>query len=100
AITGGWVALALAVRGLREAGVPAEALRLPVAAVSAGVVDGEGRLDLDYAEDSRAEMDVNVVMTAAGEIVEVQGTAEGRPIGRPALDELLDLAAGGIRALL
>lgn len=100
AITGGYVALALALRQLAAEGVPDAALRHAVAAVSVGIVDDELRLDLDYAEDSSAAMDVNVVMTSAGEIVEVQGTAEGRPIGRADLDRLLDLAAAGIRDLL
>mgnify|MGYP000297666533 CR=1 FL=1 len=70
------------------------------AAVSVGIIDGEARLDLPYAEDSRAEVDVNVVMTDAGEFVEVQGTAEQRPISRAALDGLLDLAAAGIADLM
>jgi ribonuclease PH len=70
------------------------------AAVSVGVLDGDYVLDLDYAEDSRADVDMNVVMTSSGQFVEVQGTAEGLPYGRDDLDALLDLAAGGIEELL
>jgi ribonuclease PH len=102
AITGAWVAIALALRRLVAAGQLASVeavLREPVAAVSVGVIDGEIRLDLPYAEDSRAEVDLNVVMTAAGSLIEVQGTAEGRPFGRPALDHMLDLATAGITEL-
>jgi len=101
AITGGYVAVALALRRLMERGlVPPEVLRTPVAAVSVGVVDGVPLLDLDYTEDSRAEVDGNVVMTAAGELVEVQFTAEGQPFDRTMLDTLLDLAEKGIEELL
>jgi len=94
-ITGGYVALAMALRG---AGVEA-ALRDSVAAVSVGLVDGEPRLDLCYEEDAGAEVDCNIVMTGDGRLVEVQGTAEGAPFDRKQLDELLDLAAGGIAQL-
>jgi len=94
-ITGGYVALALALRG---AGVEA-ALRDSVAAVSVGLVDGEPRLDLCYEEDAGAEVDCNIVMTGDGRLVEVQGTAEGAPFDREQLDELLDLAASGIAEL-
>jgi ribonuclease PH len=94
-ITGGYVALAMALRG---AGVEA-ALRDSVAAVSVGLVDGEARLDLCYEEDAGAEVDCNIVMTGAGRLVEVQGTAEGAPFDRAQLDALLDLAAGGIAEL-
>ena len=65
-----------------------------------GIVHGDPVLDLSYAEDSRAEVDFNVVMTAAGELVEVQGTAEGKPFTRQAMDGLLDLAGSGIGQLL
>jgi ribonuclease PH len=100
AVTGGYVALALALRKLIRAGkIPAEALRPAVAAVSVGIVGGELMLDLCYQEDSRADADVNVVMTAEGRFVEVQGTAEGKPFARAELDGLLDLAAVGIRQL-
>jgi ribonuclease PH len=70
-----------------------------VAAVSVGVVDGEVRLDLDYDEDSTAEVDMNVVATGDGELVEVQGTAEGKPFPRADLDRMLDAALGGIDRL-
>jgi len=101
AINGGYVALALAVQSLVEAAqVPHEALSAPVAAISVGRVDGELLLDLAYAEDSRAEMDLNVVMDAYGRFVEVQGTAEGEPVARDELDALLDLAAQGVRSVI
>jgi ribonuclease PH len=100
AITGGYVALELACRRLLDSGTIG---RLPltgsVAAVSCGVVDGEPLLDLDYPEDSAAEVDANVVMTGEGGLVEVQATAERTPLSRTHLDELLALAAGGIERL-
>ncbi len=74
-------------------------LRQAVAAISAGIVDGEALLDLAYSEDARAEVDFNVVMTEDGRFVEVQGTAEREPFDRRVLDRILDLAAGGIRSL-
>jgi ribonuclease PH len=91
AISGAWVALTLAVR---RAGLP-EPGDL-VGAVSVGIVDGERRLDLDYVEDSGAEVDMNVVMTGDGRLVEVQATAERVAFSRADLDALLDLAAAGI----
>ena len=101
AITGSYVAVALALRRLIEQGtVPPEVLRTPVAAVSVGMVDGKPLLDLDYGEDSRADVDGNVVLTAAGELIEAQFTAEGRPFDRASLDALLDLSEKGIRELL
>jgi ribonuclease PH len=100
AITGAYVALALACAALREKGqLAASPLTGSVAAVSCGMVDGEARLDLDYGEDSNAEVDANVVMTGDGGLVEVQATAERTPLSRAHLDELLALAAGGIEAL-
>jgi ribonuclease PH len=100
AITGGYIALALALRALAEDGqVPGNLLRDSVAAVSVGVIDGEARLDLSYEEDAVAEVDCNVVMTGSGRLVEVQGTAEGSPFDRGQLDELLDLAAAGVGEL-
>ncbi len=100
AITGGWVALALAVRRLRtQKKLPSEPVQRHVAAVSVGVLDGEVRLDLDYDEDSTADVDMNVVSTGEGELVEVQGTAEGRPFRREALDRMLDVAVEGILKL-
>jgi ribonuclease PH len=101
AITGAWVALTRACASLRERGVlAADPLRLGVAAVSVGVVDNAVLLDLNYAEDSQAAVDANVVMTDRGDYIEVQGTAEGKPYTRAHLDALLALADKGIRELL
>ena len=100
AITGGYIALAVAVRRLKEQGLIAGGvLRDSVAAISAGIVDGQPLLDLDYAEDSRAEVDFNVVMTGSGKLVEVQGTAEGEPFTREHLDAMVSLATTGIERL-
>jgi ribonuclease PH len=100
AITGGYVALELACRQVLDSGAIG---RLPltgsVAAVSCGIVDGLPLLDLDYPEDSAAEVDANVVMTGDGGLVEVQATAERTPLSRTHLDELLALAARGIERL-
>ncbi|HET8592507.1 MAG TPA: ribonuclease PH [Solirubrobacterales bacterium] len=100
AITGGFVALQLALAKLVETETIA---RLPldqsVAAVSVGMVDGRALCDLDYGEDSAAEVDANVVMTGDGGLVEVQTTAERTPLSRASLDELLSLAEGGIARL-
>ncbi|HEV2785248.1 MAG TPA: ribonuclease PH, partial [Solirubrobacteraceae bacterium] len=100
AISGGFVALQLALDRLIQEG---KLNRLPltgsIAAVSCGVVDGRALLDLDYSEDSSAEVDANVVMTGEGGLVEVQATAERTPLSRAHLDELLALAAGGIGRL-
>jgi ribonuclease PH len=97
AITGAFVALVLALQTMREKGLIAA---LPivdyVAATSVGIIDGVRMLDLAYDEDSRAEVDMNVVMTGSGKFIEVQGTAEALPFGRDALLELLDLAHKGI----
>jgi len=99
-ITGGFVALALACVGLQEAGaLPASPLNGTIAAVSCGVVDGVPLLDLDYVEDSSAEVDANVVMTGDGGLVEVQATAERTPLSRAHLDDLLMLAEMGIERL-
>ena len=99
-ITGGWVALRLALGSLLEAG---EIERMPlttsVAAVSVGMVDGQPLCDLDYPEDSRAEVDANVVMTGEGGLIEVQATAERTPLSRASLDEMLALAESGINRL-
>lgn len=94
-ISGGYVVLALA---LRRLGLE-RALSGQVAAISVGIVQGTSLLDLEYTEDSRAEVDFNVVATAAGTYVEVQGTAEGRPFSRAQMDQLLELADGGIGQL-
>ena len=100
AITGGYVALALAVRGLqRKKVISKQPLVRSVAAVSVGIVDGEVRLDLDYGEDSTAEVDMNVVATGDGNLVEVQGTAEGKPFPRADLDRMLEVALAGIARL-
>jgi ribonuclease PH len=99
-ITGGYVALALACKRLvEERKLKASPLTQTVAAVSCGIVDGEPLLDLDYPEDSTAEVDANVVMTGDGGLVEVQATAERTPLSRANLDALLALAQGGIEGL-
>ncbi len=101
-ITGAYVAAELAVRRLAEAGVVPgvrEILPEPVAAISVGVVDGEARLDLPYEEDARADVDMNVVMTESGKVIELQGTAENQPFSRAELDALVDLASAGIGEL-
>jgi ribonuclease PH len=100
-ITGAFVALSDACNGLVAAGrLPASPLLDYVAAVSVGIVGGAPLLDLDYAEDSACETDMNVVMTGTGGIVEIQGTAEGAPFTRAQLDALVSLAAGGIQQLV
>ena len=100
-ITGGFVALSLAVNLLLWKGMIEEnPIREYVAAVSAGKVGGKELLDLDYSEDSKAEVDFNVVMTESGRFVEIQGTAEHDPFGKPELDRMLGLAEKGIRELI
>ncbi len=100
-ITGGYVALVDAVRGLRERGlIQEDPILWQVAAVSVGIYQGTPILDLDYAEDSQAETDMNVVMNERGAYVEVQGTAEGHPFTRDELLAMLDLAEKGIALLL
>jgi ribonuclease PH len=97
AITGGWVALFLACDSLVRAGaIPVHPLTGGVAAVSVGAVDGESLLDLDYSEDVRAQVDMNVVATHDGRLVEVQGTAEGDPFSRAVMDEMMNLALAGV----
>src|SRR6476619_3099686 len=100
-ITGAFVALALALEKLRERDV-VRVIPLSdyVAATSVGIVDGETLLDLAYEDDSRAEVDMNIVKTGKGRFIEVQGTAEGQPFGRDALLSLLDLADHGIAQLV
>lgn len=102
AITGAYVALVDAVATLRDAGALAdpEPISCQIAAVSVGVVDGRVRLDLPYEEDVRAEVDMNVVATDTGTLVEVQGTAEGATFSRATLDAMLDSALGGIGQLV
>jgi ribonuclease PH len=99
-ITGGYVALALAIRRLRDEGlITKDPLTGSIAAVSCGVVKGVPLLDLDYPEDSTAEVDANVVMTGDGGLIEVQATAERTPLSRTHLDDLLALAQTGIDGL-
>jgi len=100
AITGGYVALALAVARMRAAGVlTGEALRWPVAAVSAGIVGGEARLDLAYLEDAAAATDMNCVAAGDGRFIELQGSAEQEPFSRDEMERLLTLASAGLRGL-
>ncbi len=99
-ITGAYVALSLACARLKDEGrLERSPLTGSVAAVSCGMVGGEALLDLDYSEDSTAEVDANVVMTGEGGLVEVQATAERTPLSRAHLDELLALAGAGIEQL-
>ena len=101
AITGGFVALAIAIKGLMDAGaLKTSPIEDHVAAISCGIFDGNPVADLDYAEDSNAGADANFVMTGAGNLVEVQATAEGAVFGRTELDTLLDLASAGIAELV
>jgi ribonuclease PH len=100
AITGAWVALAAALERLQERGVlTSSPLRRQVSAVSVGLVEGRALLDLDYGEDSRAEVDLNVVGDEADQLLEIQGTAEGAPFSRAQLTTMLDLAASGLAGL-
>ncbi len=96
-ITGAFIALADALRKIEGVDV---GVKEYLAAVSVGIVNGEVLLDLDYGEDSTAEVDFNVVMTQSGQLVEVQGTAEGRPFSRAEMEQLLNLAEKGIRELM
>ncbi|HET6147101.1 MAG TPA: ribonuclease PH [Polyangia bacterium] len=103
-ITGGWVALALAIRRLQVAGklpgkTPRDPIRLAVAAVSAGIVEGEARLDLPYVEDSAADVDFNFVMTDTGRFVEIQGAAERDSFSAEDYTKLVALASGGVKTL-
>jgi len=101
AITGGYVALALAIRKLTRTGeLPEGVLQNQIAAVSAGLVAGEPLLDLCYAEDSVADCDMNVVLTASGQYIEIQTSAEGSPFSRQELNTLLDYASIGVGSLL
>ena len=100
AITGGFVALVLAIRAIKGAKkLGGSVVKRHVAAVSVGVLDGAVRLDLDYGEDSTADVDMNVVATGEGELVEVQGTAEGKAFRREQLDRMIDAALTGIARL-
>lgn len=100
-ITGAWVALADAVNGLvRKGALASSPIKEAVAAVSAGIVKGEVLLDLDYSEDSAAEVDMNFVATSSGRFVEVQGTAEDEPFSVVQMDAMRDAALHGIQQLL
>src|SRR3954464_13759313 len=100
-ITGAYIALSLAVKGLVKSGkLAASPMRSHVAAVSVGIVGGVPLLDLNYSEDSTADVDFNIVMTDGGEFIEIQGTAERNPFGDSALAELLALGRKGIQELI
>lgn len=100
-ITGCWLALSEACRKMKKLGVLTDApITDFVAAVSVGIVDGKAVLDLCYEEDSKAEVDMNIVMTGSGQFVEIQGTAEGKPFDRQKMDTMLSLAQKGIRELI
>ena len=99
-ITGGFIALALALETLRRRGdLLSPCIRMPIAAISVGHIQAGHALDLVYVEDSRANVDLNVVATAKHEIVEIQGTAEGHPVPRKEIDQMVDLALSGIEQL-
>ncbi len=100
AITGAYVAAADAIALLKSQGkLTAEPIKDTVAAISVGIVGGQPRLDLEYEEDVACDADMNIVMTGSGQLIEVQGTAEGAPFSRAALTQLLDLAQAGIEQL-
>lgn len=100
AITGGYVAMAIALKKLARSGIiPPDTLKSHVAAVSTGVIEGQALLDLSYQEDSAAQVDMNIVMNSEGDFIEVQGTAEGQPFSRQLLDKMLSLAQEGIYEL-
>ena len=100
-ITGGWIALADAFdRWVADGKLESSPIKRNVAAVSVGVLDGAALLDLDYPEDVAVDVDANVVMTGDGELIEIQGTAEGEPFSRDLLDQMLDHASTGISALV
>ncbi|MCA9666954.1 MAG: ribonuclease PH [Myxococcales bacterium] len=99
-ITGGYVAVKLAIAELmREGAIKKDPTNFSVAAVSVGIVDGEPRLDLPYEEDHRATVDMNLVMTGGGDLIEVQGTGEGGTFSRAEMDRLVDLGWIGVQAL-
>jgi len=100
-VTGAYVALCDAVQGLVQGGrIARNPIRDTLAAVSVGIVDGEQRLDLCYAEDARAQVDMNFILTGKGELVEIQGTAEDAPFSRAALDRMIALAEQGVAELI
>ena len=101
AVTGGYVALAIALNDLKVEGDPVgEIYRSPIAAISVGLLDGIPIVDLDYAEDSVAEADINIVMNEKGELIEIQGTAEREPFTMDTLNQMLHLAKGSIGQLV
>ncbi len=101
AITGGYLALAKALSPLIDSGdLPPEALQPPIGAISVGIVQGQPILDLNYAEDSQADVDLNVVMTEDGRFIEVQGTAENQPFAKSEMEQMLGLAEDGIRQIV
>ena len=100
-VTGGYLALALALKPLIASGdLPEDVLQPPIAAVSVGIIQGQPILDLNYIEDSQADVDLNVVMTSDGRFIEVQGTAEKVPYSSEKLTEMLDLAQKGIQEII
>ncbi len=100
-ITGGYIALALGLKKLIAAGdIPTEALYPPIAAVSVGIIQGQPILDLNYHEDSQADVDLNIVKSIDGKFIEIQGTAEGQPFSHTALNEMLALADKGIQEVI
>ena len=100
AISGAWLAVRLALQPLIDSGeIDGAVMSRHLAAISVGVVNGIPMLDLAYDEDIAADVDLNMVMTSRGEIIEIQGTAEKRPLERPVLDELVDLAWKGIEQI-
>lgn len=100
-ITGGYIALALGLKKLMTSGeIPAEALSPPIAAVSVGIVQGQPILDLNYTEDSQADVDLNIVKTSKGQYIEIQGTAEHQPFTPQGLQNMLNLAEKGVQELV
>lgn len=100
-ITGGYLALALGLNPLIKSGeISKETLQPPIAAVSVGIVQGQPVLDLNYVEDSQAEVDLNIVMTFDGQFVEVQGTAEGEPFSQRQFEKMINLAKAGIKNII
>jgi len=100
-VTSGYIALALGLKPLIKSGaIPRESLHAPVGAVSVGIVHGQPILDLNYTEDSQADVDLNIVMTSDGRFIEIQGTAENEPFSEKWLDEMLILAKTGIQDVI
>jgi ribonuclease PH len=100
-ITGGYLALALGLKPLIDSGtISADALHPPIGAVSVGIISGQPMLDLNYKEDSQADVDLNIVMTADQRFIEIQGTAEDEPFSQQALNEMLALAKMGIQQII